>query len=391
MAIGETETLSLSIVPANTTFGERTDFTWESEDEGIATVSETGVVTGVELGTTTITVTSHNGIEKTCEVTVTNPTNKVVIVPEAEGQSEVATGEEMTLTAIAYGKNGTTDDVAQDFTWTSSNASVATVAKSENGNTATVTGVKAGTVTITATTTDGSNIRGTYTVKVIVAVANFTVAASAQAIVGKSATLSLTVEPTNATYKARTDFTWESSDEDVATVSTNGVVTGVKAGTATITVTSHNGIEKTCEVTITEPAAKVEVEPASEGQTEVATGEEMTLTATAYGKDETTNNVAPGLHLEVLQRRHRHRQNGRRRLGHRHRRQSRHGHHHRHRQRWFRRQRHVHRQGHRRRRGLHHPRNGARGHRRNGDAQPERRAVRRHLQGAHGLHLGKQR
>ena len=293
VAIGETETLSLSIVPANTTFGERTDFTWESEDADIATVSETGVVTGVKLGTTTITVTSHNGIVKTCDVTVTNPTNKVVISSEAEGQSELATGEEMTLTATAYGKDGSTDEVAQDFTWMSSNAAIAKVEKGENGA-ATVTGLKAGTVTITATTTDGSNIRGTYTVKVIVAVEGFAIPANAQAIVGKSVTLTLTVEPTNATYKARTDFTWESSDEDVATVSTNGVITGVKAGTATITVTSHNGIEKTCEVTITEPAAKVEVEPASEGQTEVATGEEMTLTATAYGEDETTNNVAQG-------------------------------------------------------------------------------------------------
>ena len=48
----------------------------------------------------------------------------------------------MTLTATAYGKNGTTADVAQDFTWTTSSASIADVVKGENGNTATVTGLK---------------------------------------------------------------------------------------------------------------------------------------------------------------------------------------------------------------------------------------------------------
>ena len=247
----------------------------------------------MDLGTATITVTSHNGIEKTCEVTVTNPTNKVVIAPETAGQTEVAAGEEMTLTATAYGKNGTTDDVAQDFTWTTSSASIADVVKGENGNTATVTGLKAGTVTITATTTDGSNIRGTYTITVIVLVEDFTLPASTSVVYGENATLSLTVEPSDATYKARTDFTWESSDEDIVSVSASGVVTGVDLGTATITVTSHNGIVKSCEVTVTNPTAEVVVGPADPENDELIVGEkDLLLMAVAYGKDGTTDEVA---------------------------------------------------------------------------------------------------
>ena len=69
--------------------------------------------------------------------------------------------------------------------------------------------------------------------------------------VGESSTLSANVLPDNATYKT---VTWSSSNTAVATVSSNGVVTGVGAGTATITViTIDGGKTATCTVTVTEP------------------------------------------------------------------------------------------------------------------------------------------
>lgn len=68
---------------------------------------------------------------------------------------------------------------------------------------------------------------------------------------GKEETLTATVEPTNATNKT---VAWSSSDDTVATVDTNGKVTAVKAGTATITVTTADGNETaTCAVTVTDP------------------------------------------------------------------------------------------------------------------------------------------
>ncbi|MCH5461501.1 Ig-like domain-containing protein [Secundilactobacillus sp. HBUAS58055] len=59
-----------------------------------------------------------------------------------------------------------------------------------------------------------------------------------------------TVAPTNATDKT---VTWSSSDDTVATVDTTGKVTGVKAGTATITATA-SGKTATSAVTVTEAA-----------------------------------------------------------------------------------------------------------------------------------------
>lgn len=70
---------------------------------------------------------------------------------------------------------------------------------------------------------------------------------TASVAVGNTTTLTATVEPSNATNKT---VSWSTSDEDVATVD-GGVVTGIGAGTATITVTTADGgFTDTCEVTV---------------------------------------------------------------------------------------------------------------------------------------------
>ena len=73
-----------------------------------------------------------------------HPTNTVKVAPVDPENAELIAGEkDLVLEAVAYGKNGTTEDVEQDFDWTTSNSAVATVKKGEDGNTATVTGLKA--------------------------------------------------------------------------------------------------------------------------------------------------------------------------------------------------------------------------------------------------------
>ena len=77
-----------------------------------------------------------------------------------------------------------------------------------------------------------------------------TIPATAEVVVGKTVQLSPSWTPSNAT---ETTITWTTSDATVATVSTKGVVTGVKAGTCTITAKSRH-LTATCAVTV-KPAA----------------------------------------------------------------------------------------------------------------------------------------
>ena len=86
---------------------------------------------------------------------------------------------------------------------------------SNNGDgTATVTGVRGGTVKIAAVATDGSEVNGQMELTVFVPVTSFHIIPStANVYVGRTLALKVDGTPGNATLHAPTDFTWESSDE----------------------------------------------------------------------------------------------------------------------------------------------------------------------------------
>ena len=64
--------------------------------------------------------------------------------------------------------------------------------------------------------------------------------------IGQNYTLTATVAPTDAIQKV----TWSSSNEEIASVDANGVVTGKKLGTATITATTDNGLTAVCKINV---------------------------------------------------------------------------------------------------------------------------------------------
>ena len=168
----------------------------------------------------------------------------------------IAIGANETLTATITPANADN----QAVTWSSNNTAVASV--DQNGK---VTGVSAGTATITVTTQDG-NKTATCTVTVPdpsadpVAVTGVSLNKTSTSLtVGSSETLTATVAPANATNQA---ITWSSNNTAVATVNQNGKVTAVAAGTATITVTTQDG-NKTATCTVTVSAAVTPTVPQS--------------------------------------------------------------------------------------------------------------------------------
>ena len=187
---------------------------------------------------------------------------------------EMVEGETFSLVATVLPKDAEYDGVM----WASSNASVASV------NSGTVTAVKEGTATITASAGGKS---ATCTVKVstkVVAVTSITFDKTSLSMkVGGTETITATVSPYNATDKT---ITWSSSDVSVATVA-DGKVTAKKPGTATITAKS--GIYTAdCTVTITVNTESVILDKIS---LELAVGETAQLTATVKPDDATDKNV----------------------------------------------------------------------------------------------------
>ena len=227
----KTKTLTATVYPS--TLRDKS-VTWTSSNTAVATVSSNGKVKGVRTGTATITCTSNaTGLSATCEVTVGSVNLN---------QTEVAVnkGKTVTLKATVY-PSSLTD---QSVTWKSSNTAVATV--SSNGK---VKGVRTGTATITCT----SNATGfSTTCEVTVGYVKLD-QTEVTVKKDKTVTLKATVYPSTLEDKS---VIWRSLDRTIAMVSNEGVVKGVKAGTATITCTSvATGLSATCTVTVTGSAS----------------------------------------------------------------------------------------------------------------------------------------
>ena len=233
--IGNTYQLTATVLPAD---ASDKSVTWSSSDEAVATVSDAGLVTAVAQGTATITVTTTDG-SFTSTFTATVPGPPVESVSLDDDEETIIAGETYQLTATVL--PGTAED--KSVMWSSDNESVATV--SDAGL---VTAVDEGTATITVTTVDGGRT-ATFVANVIVAVASVELNDEEERIlVGGTYTLTATVLPANATDRS---ITWRSSNETVATVSDQGVITGLVPGQSLITVTAVDGnLQDTFVITV---------------------------------------------------------------------------------------------------------------------------------------------
>ena len=228
---GEQATLTATITPADAT---NKQVAWTSSNKAVATVAN-GVVTAVAGGEATITVTTVDG-EKTaeCVVTVHNPVKGIALsIPEAA----VSVGGTHQLTATI----NPIDATNQNVVW-SSDSDCVTV-----DQTGLVTGVANGEATITVTTEDGGK-QASCKIIVSQSVASVQLNKDSDYVsIGGTLTLTATVMPEDAKNK---NVTWTSSNEEAATV-VDGVVTGVAAGEAVITVTTEEGsFTATCTVTV---------------------------------------------------------------------------------------------------------------------------------------------
>ena len=303
-----TYSLAATVLPAETT---NKSVTWSSSDTSVATVSANGVVTGVKAGTAKITATTVDGqIAKSCDFTVIaaakNLSNgKQFTSTVFNGISSITDGNK-SLSSLAddypnggglqyiqmdlgayydlskinlwhyYGDGRKYKDVivqvsndptfATDVTTVYSNdtnnsagfgtGTEAEYAETSAGKTITIDMVNARYVRLYSNGSDKNTSNHYVEAEVygfdgpVVNPASLTLdKATAALAVGGTSTLTAKVMPLNTTDKS---VTWSSSNAGVAAVSSNGAVTGMAAGKATITATTADGNHSaTCEVTVT--------------------------------------------------------------------------------------------------------------------------------------------
>lgn len=224
---------------------------WSVEDESIVSIdrenssSLSALLKAISVGTTKVTnklMDSFGSRTLSCLITVEKKAVPVTGVSLNKSSLSMTVGDTQTLTATVTPSNATDKTV----TWTSSKTTVASVSSS-----GVVTAKAAGTATITVTTNDGSKT-ATCTVTVTEATVSVTGVSldktSLSLIIGNTQLLTANVIPENATDKS---VVWSSSNTNVATVSSSGLVTAKKVGTAIITVSTNDGAKTaTCSISV---------------------------------------------------------------------------------------------------------------------------------------------
>lgn len=220
---------------------DKIDWTWEIGDDSIASVDANGVITGIKGGNTIVTLTSADGkFSAKCPVTVNQPL-KAIKMDDIALETNGHTSETVAYTLEPA--DTTEDDVILSVADES-------VAKLEGNK---LVAVSDGTTKITATS---GIVKTSAKVTVTTKVEQIALSKTEGVLtVGNSVTITATVTPDNATNAT---VNWTSSDEKVATVDSNGKVTAVAAGNATIKATSESDGDVSADyaLTVNKAAAK---------------------------------------------------------------------------------------------------------------------------------------
>lgn len=239
---------------------------WTSNNESVATVSSSGLVTALSPGGAIISATSE-GRSTPASITVSAvPVASIQLTPRTLTMVDGQAGQLQARPLDASGK----PVAGRVVLWFTNNATVATV--NANGR---VVGQSPGSAVITATS-EGKSATTNITVKP--PAPNAVVITPGQAVVQEAATVQLSASVLDGQGQVIPGATvsYSSSDPAIATVSSSGMVSGVKPGRATITATS-GGKTGTADVTVTPtPVSRVAVTPA---QPAVVVGRSLTLSA----------------------------------------------------------------------------------------------------------------
>ena len=245
MTVGTAQQLSPVVLPEKA--AKRNAVSYVSDNPNVVSVSEDGVAQAVGLGTAQITATSGN---VSCTYVITTQPDSSMVATEMDitlASSTIAVGD---TTSLSLAVLPTSAANYIDVTLSSSDPSVATV-----NNFGKVTGVAPGKATITATSGD---VSCSATITVVAAASSTTGATQSISLntnyvvlkPGSSKTLTGTVSPSSSSQA----LTFTSQDKSIATVSANGVITGVSTG-ATAVIVSNGTVSSSVTVIVNRTAS----------------------------------------------------------------------------------------------------------------------------------------
>ncbi|MCM1337945.1 MAG: Ig-like domain-containing protein [Candidatus Amulumruptor caecigallinarius] len=257
--------LVAKVLPTDTDYP---DVVWSSSDPTVATVTQKGDVRGVGLGNAVISATAHNGVHGDVTVTVLQPVRETVLMPS---EADIDLDESLQLEVSYFPEDASRREVtwkAYDLTgiYLSDVVSV-----DENGL---VTPRKLGVAVVEATPVYGWG-RSKATIHVVRKEKTITLDKTEhKGLVGETVALTAVVTPDDAT---NTELNWASSNEAVASVDSNGVVTLTGGGEATVTVTTAHGLTASSSFSVFSPSSIWEI-ALDNSRMEIERGADVALT-----------------------------------------------------------------------------------------------------------------
>ena len=227
---GQTQQLTATATYSdNTTADISSSVAWLSDDTATATITATGLLTGVEQGNAEVTASLDGVTGNAVQVTVTDAIlTAIAITPPSVS---VGKGQTQQLTATATYSDNTTADISSSVAWLSDDTATATITA-----TGLLTGVEQGNAEVTASLdgVTGNAVQVTVTDAILTAIAITPPSVS----VGKGQTQQLTATATysdNTTADISSSVAWLSDDTATATITATGLLTGVEQGSAEVT------------------------------------------------------------------------------------------------------------------------------------------------------------
>ena len=252
LEVGDTHQLMAVARTSEGTVIDGVAFEWSSDDNEVATVDSTGLITAVAAGMAEVTAMAEEVTSEPVSVTVAEPPPVVDRVTVEPPSASIEEGETRQFSAMALTSDGMEIQEAE-FTWLSSDEMVATV-----DATGLATGVGAGEAMITAT---ADSVSGMATLTVAEppppepVVSTVTVSpASMMMMVGGMFQFTAVAMTADGMVIDDVDFAWLSDDTEVAKVDETGLVTAVAAGTAMITASADSVTSMPATVTVEESA-----------------------------------------------------------------------------------------------------------------------------------------
>lgn len=245
---------------------------WQSSNSSIASVSTTGEVTAVSRGNVIITA-SVNNISGSSQVTITEiPIGNITLAPLTKGiQVNESFLPDVTLRDTA---SNVISSTGRTLNWSSSNELNATVS-----STGVVTGRRAGTARITASSPDNPAINGSLDVTVSERTVSTVVITPRSGFLRLSVPRQLSAQLLDSLSQNVSGrvVNWTSLNPTVASVSANGSVTGLSLGSASITAQVDNAVDTVSFMVTRIPVASIDISPP---QASVIQGKTITLSAT---------------------------------------------------------------------------------------------------------------